>query len=657
MSLGDTDLFFGDQSPLRRAEQFGGPAYEPRPEQFAMAHRVAQALDSVEPVCIEAPTGIGKTFAYLVPALFHARETGKPVIVSTHTINLQEQILRKDVPLLAKIFGTTIHCRIAKGRSNYLCKNRFSQVVKQSSPPLPGSWLEELLKWSSETATGDREEFSPAASNQGFWSEVACDALNCLGALCPHYRKDCYHAIARRAFSEAEILVANHAFLFNALSRDGGESATLPDYSALILDEGHTIPEIAAAQLGIHPNTSELRRHLARLSRESRPGGLLDGAEATEARSQVNSLLSALTLLQPQLVERIRQLSGSSLLRLREPSPQNDGFSEPLRLLAGSLWRLAKGLDVQQSDRAASLQNCADELNEMAEQLERFFQAGNPDWAFWFELRGRLENEVSFEGVPIDPAPLLRKLLVPEEANPRPLVITSATLNVNGSMDFFLNRIGLPEARTMTLPSPFDFQKQVTLYLPQMPAPNDPEYEDALDDALRHYLSLTRGRAFVLFTSHLQMRRMAERLEGFFSAGGYHLLQQGTTLSPRQMLEEFRHAERAVIFGTDSFWTGVDVPGEALSNVIITHLPFAQIGHPLQQARDEQCRASGQNPFSAYLLPEAVLKFRQGFGRLIRTRQDTGIIVLLDGRIRQKSYGKIFLHSIPTCRDGLSYQR
>ena len=491
MSLGDTDLFFGDQSPLRRAEQFGGPAYEPRPEQFAMAHRVAQALDSAEQVCIEAPTGIGKTFAYLVPALYHARSTGQPVIISTHTINLQEQILRKDIPLLSKLFGTEIHCRIAKGRSNYLCKNRLNQLIKDSSPPLPGSWLAELLKWSSETTTGDREEFPPAASNQGFWNEVACDSLNCIGPLCPHYRRDCYHAIARRALSEAEIIVANHAFLFNALSREG-ESSPLPEYSALILDEGHTIPEIASAQLGIHPNTWELRRHLAHLSRESRQGGLLDGTEASEARSQVNSLVSALALLQPQLVEQIRQLSGSSLLRLREPSPQNDGFSEPIRQLSGTLWRLAKSLDAQQPERATALLNCADELSEMAEQLESFFQAGNPDWAFWFELRGRQENEVSFEGVPIDPAPLLRKLLMPEEAEPRPLVITSATLNVNGSMDFFLNRIGFPDARTMTLTSPFDFQEQVTLYLPIMPAPNAPEYEDALDRALRHYLELTQ---------------------------------------------------------------------------------------------------------------------------------------------------------------------
>ena len=620
-----------------------------------MAHRVAQALEGGEQVCIEAPTGIGKTFAYLVPALYHSQTTGKPVIISTHTINLQEQILRKDVPLLAKLLGQIINCRIAKGRSNYLCQYRVNQLVRQSSPPLPNSWLAKLLKWSDMTTTGDREEFPAAASNQGFWSEVACDSLNCQGPLCPHYRRDCYHTIARRALADAQIIVANHAFLFNALARDG-DSSTLPEFSALILDEGHTIPEIAAAQLGIHPSTWELRRFLAHLASETRMGGLLDGADATEVRDKIQTFSSALTLLQPNLTEQIRQLGSGSLLRLREPSPQSDGFTDPLSQLGSSLWRLAQHVEIHQPERASALKNSADEANELARQLGMFFRLEEPDWAYWFELRGRTENEVAFEAIPVDPAPLLRKLLLPEDGESLPLVITSATLSINGSMEYYLSRIGLPEAQTMILSSPFDYMNQVTLYLPVMPPPNDPGYEDSLENELRRYIDLTQGRAFVLFTSHLQMRRMAERLEDFMEEGNYHLLLQGATLSPRQMLDEFRHADRAVIFGTDSFWTGVDVPGDALSNVIITHLPFAQIGHPVQQAREEQCRANGLNPFATYLLPEAVLKFRQGFGRLIRTRLDTGIIVVLDGRIRQKSYGKIFLNSIPTCREGLSYR-
>ena len=625
-----------------------------------MAHRVAHALDYAEQVCIEAPTGIGKTFAYLVPAIYHAQSTGKPVLVSTHTINLQEQILRKDIPLLSKLLDRPLKCRIAKGRSNYLCKSRLNQLVRQSTLPLPGSWLAALLKWSETTATGDREEFSLAADNQGFWSEVACDNLNCLGKLCPHYRKDCYHALARRALAEAEIIVANHAFLFTVLAHADGEASALPEFSALILDEGHTIPDIAAAQLGSHPGTWELRRLLSHLAHENRRGGILEPPDAADARERINSLLTGLTALQPKLAEQIRQLApqGGGLLRLHEPSPQNDGFSEPLNQLAGALWRLAQSCDLTQPERAAALQSASSEIQEFADQIQRFFQMADPRQAYWFELRGRHESEVSFEAVPVDPAPQLRQILLPpreEGETPLPLIITSATLTVNGSMDFFLNRIGLPDAQTLVLSSPFDFERQVTLYLPPMPSPQDPRYEDALEQALRHYLDLTQGRAFVLFTSHYQLRRMAERLQEFFASGNYRLLLQGDSLSPRQMLQEFRTAERAVIFGTDSFWTGVDVPGEALSNVIITHLPFAQIGHPVQQAREEKCLAQGGRPFFDYLLPEAVLKFRQGFGRLIRNRQDTGIIVLLDGRLRQKSFGKIFLNSIPTCRNGLLY--
>ena len=625
-----------------------------------MAHRVAQALDSSEQVCIEAPTGIGKTFAYLVPAFFHAQRTGKPVVVSTHTINLQEQILRKDVPLLSSLLGRPIQCRIAKGRSNYLCKTRLNQMLRQSTLPLPGSWLASLMKWADTTKTGDREEFPHAANNQGFWSEVACDNLNCIGKLCPHYRKDCYHTLARRELAEAEIIVANHAFLFTVLGHSDGETSALPDFSALILDEAHTIPDIAAEQLGSHPGTWEMRRLLARLTTESRRGGMLEAPDAADARSQIETLLSSLTTQKPHLVEEIRQLApeGGNLLRMRQPAPQNDGFSEPLGRLAGELWRLAKGSELTDPDRAAALQSASQEVQEYAEQLADFFRMSDPNRAYWFELRGRRESEVDFESVPVDPAPLLRQILMPrregDEQPPRPLVITSATLAVNGSMDFFLNRIGLPEAQTMTLSSPFDYERQVSLYLPQMPGPKDLGYEDALENALRHYLELTQGRAFVLFTSHYQLREMARRLEDFFTAGKYHLLLQGDGLSPRQMLQEFKTSERAVIFGTDSFWTGVDVPGDALSNVIITHLPFAQIGHPVQQAREERCRAQGGRPFFDYQLPEAVLKFRQGFGRLIRTRRDTGIIVLLDGRLRQKSYGRIFLNSIPRCRDGLA---
>ncbi len=625
-----------------------------------MAHRVAQALDQAEQVCIEAPTGIGKTFAYLVPALYHAQRTGKPVLVSTHTINLQEQILRKDIPLLAKLVGHPIQCRIAKGRSNYLCKTRLNQLVRQSTLPLPGSWLAALIKWADATTTGDREEFPQAANNQGFWNDVACDSINCLGKLCPHYRKDCYHTIARRALAEADIIVANHAFLFTVLGHADGETSALPEFSAMILDEGHTIPDIAAAQLGFHPGTWEMRRMLSHLAHENRRGGMLEPPDAAEVREQISALLATLTALQPRLVEQIRQLApqGGNLLRMQTPAPQNDGFSEPLNQLAGALWRLAQSCNLAQPERSTALQNASTELQELAEQIANFFQMSDANQAYWFELRGRHESEVSFEAVPVDPAPQLRKILMPANENqaPLPLVITSATLTVNGAMDFFLNRIGLPEAQTLVLTSPFDFAKQVTLYLPAMPSPQDPRYEDALEQALRHYLELTQGRAFVLFTSHYQLRRMAERLQEFFQVGEYHLLLQGDALSPRQMLQEFRTAPKAVIFGTDSFWTGVDVPGDALSNVIITHLPFAQIGHPVQQARDEQCRAKGGRPFFDYLLPEAVLKFRQGFGRLIRTRQDTGIIVLLDGRLRQKSYGKIFLNSIPICRDGLSYQ-
>ncbi len=649
MVLSKTELFFGDHSPLHRASAYGGPSYETRPQQTEMAMAVAQAMDDKASLCVEAPTGVGKTFAYLVPAYYHALRTEKPVVISTHTINLQEQITSRDVPLLSRLLETDINCKIAKGRGHYLCKYRVATDLE--GPYLPGTWQARFIRWANDTDTGDRSEFRDKSGSLD-WSLFNCSRENCVGKSCPH-RNDCFLVKARRALQSAQIIVANHAYLISALTNDK-DNTLLPDFSGLIIDEAHTIPTVAATLLGKHPGTWELKRMLLRLAHEA--DGLLAAPAGTQALACATTTLSCLNDYVPQLANFVLCHSGergNGILRLVTPQPDGNPLSAPLKLLQDELIRCRSQVEAQDNDRAGGLQEYIDQLEEFIQGVTAFYDVEFNDWAYWYELYGPKHQEVSFNSVPIDPANELQKLFF-NRKRAIPVVVTSATLAIDQNLHYYKRQIGAYDARELILSSPFDYQEQVTLYTPVIPEPNVPGYQDELNDQLKKFIQLSRGRAFVLFTSYFQLQQSATALKGFLKDGDYTLLAQGDKLSPRMILEKFRTTPRAVVFGTDSFWTGVDVPGDALSNVIITRLPFAQMGHPIIQARDELCRSQGRNSFSDYMLPEAVLKFRQGFGRLIRTRQDTGIIVLLDGRLHQKSYGKIFLNSIPTCKQGLS---
>ena len=654
-----TESFFGADSPLRNANATDKFAfkYEPRQQQVDMAYAVADAFDNHENLCIEAPTGVGKTFAYLVPAFFHACQTEKPVVITTHTISLQDQILNRDIPLLAKFLNVKIDAVVAKGRSNYLCLRKLNQIADMDQSLLPDDNitgdLGRLVSWAEKTKTGDHTDMNRPISPQ-LWNAVCCERGNCLNGQCPFFTS-CFLMAARRRIGKARIIIANHAFFFAALATDArlatrpdAEShereKLLPDFSALVIDEGHTLEDAAANHLGIRADSFTIRRILGRLYSDERKTGLLAAERFSEARELVVDARRRATLF------------FSSLLNWMEPQNKN-----PLRYfvpnhienyLAAPFAKLEKSLSAfadNEEDAAVKteLECLKDAIEEQHMALDVFFTMARQDFVYWMEIFGREKNDISFNCIPVDVSPLLAEQVF----NKPPVIVTSATLAVNGNIQYFMGRIGAVNAKSMILDTPFDFKHQVQTYIAKnMPDPRDLDaFLDKAEGHLRHFLALTNGRTFVLFTSYNMMNNLAKRMEAFFNENNLTLLLQGDGLPTLKMIEKFKSTERAVIFGTSSFWTGVDVPGDALSSVIIMRLPFANPDHPLELARTERTTALGKNAFFDYTVPEAVLKFRQGFGRLIRTKDDTGIVVILDSRIIQKRYGQSFLHSIPEC--------
>ena len=654
-----TESFFGDNSPLRNANAPDGVAfkYEPRQQQVDMAYAVADAFDNNENLCIEAPTGVGKTFAYLVPAFFHACQTEKPVVITTHTISLQDQILNRDIPLLAKFLNVKIDAVVAKGRSNYLCLRKLNEIADMDQSLLPDDNitgdLGRLVSWAEKTKTGDHTDMNRPIAPQ-LWNAVCCERGNCLNGQCPFFAS-CFLMAARRRIGKARIIIANHAFFFAALATDArlatrpdAEShereKLLPDFSALVIDEGHTLEDAAANHLGIRADSLTIRRILGRLYSDERKTGLLAAERFSEARELVVDARRRATLFFSSLLNWMEP-QNKNPLRYFVPNHIENYLATPFAKLEKSLAAFADN----EEDAAVKveLECLKDAVEEQHVALDIFFTMARQDFVYWMEIFGRDKNDISFNCIPVDVSPLLAEQVFRKP----PVIVTSATLAVNGDIHYFMNRIGATNAKSMILDTPFDFKKQVQTYIAKnMPDPRDVDaFLDKAEGHLRHFLTLTNGRTFVLFTSYSMMNNLAKRMEAFFEENNLTLLLQGDGLPTLKMIEKFKSTERSVIFGTSSFWTGVDVPGDALSSVIIMRLPFANPDHPLELARTERTAALGKNAFFDYTVPEAVLKFRQGFGRLIRTKDDTGIVVILDSRIIQKRYGQTFLHSIPEC--------
>jgi ATP-dependent DNA helicase DinG len=628
------------------------PGFEARPQQEEMARAVAEALDGSQHLIVEAPTGVGKSLAYLVPTALHASHTGTAGIISTHTRNLQQQLFHKDLPLASAVCGRPIRSALLKGRRNYLCLGRLRQALDAPPTMFADAGRDDLLRifdWSVTTPDGDLDTlgFVPAG---GVLEAVCSEPGVCSTDVCG---PRCFHQRAWERARGAELIIMNHALFFSLLAVKGDEDTSILRQGFTVFDEAQTVESVAAAAWGNRVTRRQVVHAIQRLYNPRtrrgvlaplRPRGLR--ALCVDVQRDADAFFERIRLsAASQLTDAPRtSAQAARTLRVRRPHLAADTLSAPLAEFCRRVRSMAE-------DAPDALQREVDIPLGMLESAEgaiaHFLGQADADHAYWVEIDGSRGDSVALCSAPVEAGSLIGERLFGAGTS---TIMTSATLSVGGSAAYFQQRVGGSRVPTLLLDSPFDHRRQMRLVLARgIPAPETTGFTDALPSWILRSVERSRGRALVLFTSTQLMRLCARAVAADLAERGISLLVQGEDRQRHELLEEFRSDVGSVLFGLDSFWTGVDVPGEALEHVVITRLPFAVPSHPLIEARLDLIAQRGGNPFMEFTLPEAVLKFRQGAGRLIRSGTDHGLVTVLDARVLTKSYGGLFVRSLPPC--------
>jgi predicted DnaQ family exonuclease/DinG family helicase len=670
------------------------PGYEHRRQQVEMLQAVARAFNTPAHLLVEAGTGTGKSVAYLLPAIYFALQNGRRVVISSNTINLQDQLFNKDLPDLQRILHLDFRAALLKGRSNYLCLRRLA-VLRRSRQLTADEArvLAKVLVWLPTTRTGDRTELLLVNSEFGVWSHIQADAELCLSDQCPYHQTGrCFFYRVRARAERAHLIVVNHALLLADMALD---NRVLPEYKYLVIDEAHHLEEQATDQFGIQVSRGDVYAFLVGLSRAenatagsaSNPSGLVGKVPAmfryegvtSSAQQAITTTIQALQSDIDSSERRLYELfncvsvilGNHTQLRTnaQETYDQHISLTNGLRSqpdwstlemawesFSGPMAQVIHGLERLQAQVEGLALGENAERDELAQEIKAQVQRGTQMWMgmgqilmkpeaqgiYWLSV-ARPDQEITLCSAPLHVGPMLRERLF---NNTDCVVLTSATLRTGDSFHFIESRIGLEDPQELALDSPFNFQSSVLLFVPKdVPEPNEPYYQKNVEQALVDLAKATEGRMLVLFTSSSQLNTTYRAIQGPLERENIVVFGQGMDGSRRQILDSFRVTPRSVLMGTRSFWEGVDVVGQALSCLVITRLPFAVPTDPIFSAR----AATFSDPFNEYYLPDSILRFRQGFGRLIRSKEDFGLVVVLDKRLLTKPYGKMILRSLPPC--------